>query len=383
MSLPVTGYQPRRLREIRDQLESDVRARWGALGLPASVTTVDLGPSTRLGQILDIVAARLAETEKSQGFSYDAFDSRNAAGVYVDNLLDLTGTARLEAEPSKVVLTLTGTADATLGPAQIVRDSVTQTLWRIPESVTFDGGGSATGVIAFCTEDGPTPATPENITQIVTTSPDWASVTNPAAAILGRDSETDEEALVRRRAEMQVGGSGNASAIGARVRAIPGVNQAAVVENNTEAAIPVDGLSIPGRTLALIVFPAAGNEEQIAETLWRHKPPGADTFGGIAYVVTDQAGQEQVVRFDAPIDRNVQVTVTVEVAPSGYSSAAVQDVIHAYFGGLNIGERPLIAPLACRILQVDGVLDVDITYIGVGDIGPLSRALAHPVEVNP
>ena len=374
MSL-ATGYTPTRLIELRALLEADIRSEWGAIPELADLVT-DLGPSTRLGQILDIVAARLDETSDGLGEAYFAFDARNARGVYADNLADLTGTTREEARPSRVTLDLTGTPSVTLGRQQIVRSTATGTLWRTLDDVTFDGGGNAT-VTAQCTVTGPTAAAIGTITEIITPNPDWLTATNPDIATPGQERELDTDLLIRRRQNLQVGGSANGSAIAARVRLIEGITEAVVVDNDTDHTITEDGFILPFRSMILVAHPLTEPEiqEQVAETLWRNKPPGTQTIGSIEADVTDTAGITQRVRFDEPNAVTVDTNVTYESQDGIDLDAEVADAVVTYLGGLRIGETPRVIALACLILQIPGMIDATITFTHTpAIIGRLSRA---------
>ena len=167
------------------------------------------------------------------------------------------------------------------------------------------------------------------------------SVTNPIDFTLGSDEETDSELRQRRFESVQVAGAGTVKSIQARIRNLPAVSAAFIIENET---FSVDADGRPPKSFELIV--EGGDEQVIGQTLWDHKPAGIETFGAITRTVFDSVGDSHTVNFSRPdiVYIHVQVDYTKNVEetfPNGGENSIKQQI--ADFGNsLNIGTDVIV-----------------------------------------
>lgn len=131
------------------------------------------------------------------------------------------------------------------------------------------------------------------------------AVNNPAAFVLGRLEETDEELRERMAVTTATTSAATKPAIEARVQQISGVSNALITENTGTV---VDGGGRPPKSYEMFVN--GGTDEDIADVLWITKPAGIETFGTIAKVIVDANGDNQTVNFSRFINKSGWVRIT-------------------------------------------------------------------------
>ncbi|NIS15870.1 MAG: phage baseplate protein, partial [candidate division Zixibacteria bacterium] len=119
----------------------------------------------------------------------DATKVSAATGVRLDALMELIGLTRSAAAYSTVTLKLTAIA-ATTVPAGTQYATAAEVIFATDTELVFTGAGQAT-VEATCTVTGPYNAGINEVTVIKTPIYGISACTNDAAAIPGRDRETD------------------------------------------------------------------------------------------------------------------------------------------------------------------------------------------------
>ncbi|ODN41080.1 baseplate J/gp47 family protein [Piscirickettsia litoralis] len=177
---------------------------------------------------------------------------------------------------------------------------------------------------------------PENsLTEIKTPVYGWDSSTNPSAAILGREKESDTEILLRRNSSLKILGSGSVDAISAAVRQLDGVTNAYVFQNTTDQT---DANNLPPHSISAIVL--GGNEQEIAQTIFNEKSGGIPTYGSIELKVTDSNGDTQLSRFSRPTEIPIYIDIIFakedkEAMPADINSAILNAAL-AYGNTLTV-----------------------------------------------
>ena len=206
---------------------------------------------------------------------------------------------------------------------------------------------------------GPIEALSGTLTEIVTPVSGWASVTNAEDADEGRNTETDEELRTRRAQSLQVAGSGTVESIRARLREVTNVEDAFVIENRTDST---DGSGRPSHSFEVVV--AGGLDQDIADTLWEHKPAGIETYGTENINVTDSQGNTQVINFSRATEIYMHVKVTYtkyteETFPSDGESQ-IEDNVLEYGQTHSIGEDVIVQRFFGPIFEVPGIATVTV-----------------------
>jgi len=243
---------------------------------------------------------------------------------------------------SNVNTIVTATADA--GVLTITADTGSYNFEysNLTPSLLTNGG---VGKTLFCnaTATGPLPADVGEVDQIISAVTGLNSVISTTVATLGRNIETDTEYRDRRRSSLAIIGSGTIDSIVDNVSSIDGVSRVTGVENSSEVT---DAEGRPAKTFEIIV--TGGEDQEIAETIWKTKPAGIATYGningGLGIPVKDISNNNQLVEFSRPIERALSVLVKYsiydeEAQPKLIQSsitAAVEDYVATTNPGTNV-----------------------------------------------
>ena len=164
-------------------------------------------------------------------------------------------------------------------------------------------------------------------TLVVLTAPNVniLSVTNPNAFNVGTELETDEEYRLRIKSRQQTTGTATKPSIEASLLQIDGVTAAYVEEN-----ITIFNTTLPPKSYE--AFVTGGDEQNIANDLWRTKPCGISTYGSITRTVVDENGDQQAISFSRPTELFTWVRVTYslnteETFPADGESAMANAVV--------------------------------------------------------
>lgn len=175
-------------------------------------------------------------------------------------------------------------------------------------------------------------------------------------AELGRNVETDAEYRVRRNELLRISGSATLEAIRAHVRTVVGVSQAFVFENT---GLTVDSNGLPPKSVEVVV--SGGEDEDIAQTIFTHKPVGIETFGSETVYVDDSQGFAHAIHFSRPTVRNIFVEMTVQVDLTEFPMDGEEQIRARVIESgqeLLIGEDIYALTFKCIPLEVAGVNDV-------------------------
>lgn len=209
-----------------------------------------------------------------------------------------------------------------------------------------------------------------------------ASVTNPVAAVEGREQETDEELRVRRYESVQVIGAATIQAIVANVRNLEGVTAAFAIQN--KLGVPdVDGR--PSHSFEVVV--EGGDEQLVAETIWKYHPAGIETTGSITRTIVDGDGEEQTVKFSRPtiiyIRMQVDYTKDDEEAFALTGEDGIKQAALSYGNTLGIGKD--VNPqrfFGTIFTSVQGVESLVIRISSSTDLMAWSAYTTSPISIS-
>lgn len=134
----------------------------------------------------------------------------------------------------------------------------------------------------------------------------WDSVVNPVAATTGRLTETDEELRERFRNSKFFQSQNIVEGILDALRNVPGVTDAIVYENDTNAP---DILGVPAHSFLPIVL--GGLPSDIAQAIWENKPTGIPSVGETTVQVADSQGFLHSISYRQPTEIQVYVKMTI------------------------------------------------------------------------
>lgn len=398
------GFNPKTLDDCRADLQQDVRAVIG----PAA----NLAPTSRLGQLIDIQAERLAEVWALGAALADSLNPGGATGVLQDHLAALTGVTRRQPSKTIVVLVLWGSATTVPAGSQVGQpgtSAVFSTLSNVNLLAAFAHPGSgatvsagficavggslfyatkggvtgtatppsgtgtaiADGTVTWrfitassttvgvavgeCTLNGSTEAFAGSCTTILTPVAGWAGVTNPFDGQVGYDLETDTALRVRREAELAPAAQTPFDSIRTAVLKVDGVQTCALFENTSDAV--VDGM--PAHSIEALV--EGGIDADIAKALLKSVPGGIETAGSSSATAVDVEGDVHTLKFSRPTPVAVTVVVSLQKDARTFpvdGAALVSAAINDYISNLLPGRDVYASALSPAIFSVTGVLNV-------------------------
>jgi uncharacterized phage protein gp47/JayE len=257
---------------------------------------------------------------------------------------------------------------------QIVNGSVKDAsgvVWNLPQTVSIPTSGTTT-VTVTCSQTGPVAAAANEINKINTPTFGWLTVTNPAAAVPGVETETDGALRVRQAASVAGPSQTMLAGTYAALVAIDNVQRVAVYENDTNSAAvdpTTNPYGLPAHSITCVV--EGGDAGTIADAILRHKGIGCYTNGDVVETITDAGGYANTIRFMRPTD--VPIYVDIELVPyTGYMATMadeVKDAIVEYLTGFAISADVSVSLLAGVAIGINKDLKnpaFGISYVHIG-----------------
>lgn len=310
-------------QDIMDYLEEQVRLIFG--------NDIYLGDDAQDYQLLSVFAAKLFDVMQLAELNYNNRSPATASGAALDTLVAINGLQRQPATASTATVTLTGTAGAVISGGAVQQVS-TGYLWSLPASVTIGSDGTAEA-LATCQVLGPTVAVPGDLSIIATPTAGWVSVTNAAAADLGRAVETDAELRARQALSVANPSQTIIESLTGGLASVPGVSLVRVYQNDTNET---DANGLPPHSIEAVV--QGGADYDIAYQINLRKDDGVSTNGEESVDVVDTAGQTHTIKFSRPEDTPIYVSINLQKLPGYKGADSIKNAVTAYINALGIGE---------------------------------------------
>lgn len=327
------GVEIETFQEIYDILADGYRAIYG--------NDINLDPDSPDGQRVAIEAQHVLDLQSFGGYLYTQFDPDFAIGQALNMIIKLAGITRRPATRSQVDVTVTTDRALTLPSGYTVEDDLGQKWLTLS---TFSASTGANTVTLFAENFGAVDADPVTVTEPVTVVIGVLSVSNPAAATVGIEEETDEELRIRRNRSLETPQSSSIGRLFTALSNLANVTDLAVYENDTDTT---DSDGIPAHSLFVIV--EGGATDDIVETMAKNKTGGKGMLGTVtgtwSETVIRPDGSEFVfiheMTFDRPTVTSIEVRLnaTRKDASVPVDTALIAEKIAEK--SLNIGENLL------------------------------------------
>lgn len=214
---------------------------------------------------------------------------------------------------------------------------------------------------------------------------------NELDAELGRNLETDLDFRFRREELIRLPGASTFEAMRAALRDtsnVAGLQQVFIFENDT---LVTDANGIPGKAFEVVAL--GGLDQEIAETIFAHKPLGIESYrdpgpNGVTVVVNDSQGNPRDTNFTRATEvlEYVEIDVTANLATFGggdleAGKQLVKDAIAQRGRAQIIGETVYIVQYKCSVVPPPGVAEVgvpgvvDVTDIKIENVFPPSNTV--------
>ena len=318
-----TGIHIPSFAEIRDSLIEDMKGIFG--------NDIYLDEDSMDYQQISIMAKKIYDNNSTAALVYNNRTANTAIGVGLDNLCALVGIKRVKATYSFVQVTITGRAGTKIRNGQ-VSDEDGEYLWNLPANVTIPSSGSIT-VEAQCNVMGQVIAQPNSITKIATPIYGWYTVTNEYASEPGADEETDANLRARFYASTLIPSTSIFDSMIASLKGVQNVDRVKGYENDTNET-SAEGL--PPHSVTFVV--EYGEDEDIADIIYRKKTPGCYTNGTTEVNVMSDEGNITVIRFYRPTYKNIYVKVNITKLANYNASVVdkIKEAVEKYVLGVDI-----------------------------------------------
>lgn len=323
-------------QDIMDYLEEQVRLIFG--------NDIYLGDDAQDYQLLSVFAAKLFDVMQLAELNYNNRSPATASGAALDTLVAINGLQRQPATASTATVTLTGTAGAVISGGAVQQVS-TGYLWSLPASVAIGSDGTAEA-LATCQVLGPTVAVPGDLSIIATPTAGWTSVTNAAAADLGRAVETDAELRARQAQSVANPSQTIIESLQGGLASVPGVSMVKVYQNDTNTT---DANGLPPHSIEAVV--EGGDDYDIAYQINLRKDDGVSTNGTESETVVDTMGQSHTINFSRPTQTPIYVSLTIKPLVGYKGSDSIKAAVAAYINALGIGEDVYAAAIMVAAMQ--------------------------------
>lgn len=257
-----------------------------------------------------------------------------ASGIWLDMLVKIWSLERKPATPTSVNCTITGLAGTEIIAGVSQAADTNGNVYTASSNATIGVDGTAS-VYFHNVVGGAIPCEAGTLTNIITTTSGWDTITNASAGILGDDVENDVELRARFKELVANNASGTLSSLKSAILMLDGVLDCAAGENTGTEAISYGGYTIQPNRYALSVL--GGDNADIAEAIYKKKSAALQN-GNTSVSYTDtNVGQTYTFTIVRPSELKYFFNITLANQadlPSNIDDL-VKDAIYNNFYGLD------------------------------------------------
>lgn len=353
-----TGLDTQTYQELYDELVAAYQAIYGP--------DINTDPDSPDGQRLGIQAKALSDLQQYALGLYNQIDPDFARGEVLNRIIKLAGISRQPAARSSVDVTVTTDRALTLPTDWKVEDDLGQ-IWTTDTAAPVLVLGANT--VTLVSQDfAAVEADPATVTTPVDIVIGVLSVTNPAAATVGRDEETDPELRVRRNRSISSPATSTIGGLFSAIGDLPGVTDLAIYENDTDTLDAT--LSLAAHSIWCVV--ENGTVADIIEAIAKNKTGGTGIKGSVTGTYEETLvkpdGTEYVIAHEMAFDRPTDVPLYVNLTVEGLDGATVDvDAIKAALAALDfsIAQSATASALYAAVYSVGS--DFAATLLEISD----------------
>lgn len=326
---------------------------------------------TPQGQLATSTSALVGQANETFQKLANDVDPAFATGRYQDAIARIYFLNRLPSEPTALQVQCLGGQNVQIPINALIQDDAGN-LYGCTESGTIPSGGSI--ILPFAALlPGPTEVPGE--ATIYQNIPGWDSVTIISGTV-GNNTESDSAFEARRAASVAKNSIGSLPSILGAVLEVPGVLDAYVTENATNAPVTFKGAILAANSLYVAVI--GGLASDVAQAIWSKKAPGCSYNGNTTVVVQDNNPgytppyPAYNVSFEIPPPLAILFAVNIANGPlvPANATALIQQAIISAFAGGDGGARARIGTTIYALRYVAPILAlgswVQIISIQVG-----------------
>lgn len=323
-----TGFSVQEPQEVREE----VAQSWINAFKSDDTPDINTAPETPQGQIIDAETLAITQKDAELAFLANMFNPKTARGIWQDALGEIYFIKRKKAVNSRCYCVLTGLKGTVIEKGSKIQSSADSTYWNLLETVTINGNSSVTALFE-CESEGAVIASPNTLNKIITTVAGWDTVNNSQAATVGTLEESQQAFEKRRYDSVVLNSRGTTSSVYARVLQLNNVVGCYVVDNKTNVNKIIDDYLLKPHSIYVAVI--GGNNQEIAEAIYKSLSAGCDYNGNTTIDVTDENTKAvESVTFMRPIQQNVYIKVNLfnKDLPNDYENLIKNAVINNFYG---------------------------------------------------
>lgn len=178
----------------------------------------------------------------------------------------------------------------------------------------------------------------------------WLGVTNPFSAVVGNNTQTDDELRVFYKRAKLSDGSGSYDNMYSQLTSLDGVKFVTITENK----LGDDTGTLPAHTFAVVIL--GGDEDEIANAIFNNRPIGINDYGDESVTVVDINGNPNIVNFSRPDLIPIRVEISLQTTPLFPANGVtlIKQAIVDYFSNLKVGDDVYYSQLFTPINTVVG-----------------------------
>ncbi|MEX9651839.1 baseplate J/gp47 family protein [Providencia sp. PROV117] len=336
---------------------------------------LNVSMDTPQGQLVTTLAAIITDERNQLIELFNQFDPRYADGQMQDAIGYLYFLQRKQATKSVAELTFNGLSGVTIPTGFQILDEA-GLYWSTTGESRIGTNGLAT-VNASCNTAGMVSAQPNTINRIVINISGLDSVTNNAAAVIGRNAESRQEFELRREQSVAKNAKNmNSSTYGA-VSNINDVIDCYVVDNPSDATIKVGKTNYSLIRNSIAVSVVGGDDNEIAKQILTKAGTGCAFVGNTAVTYEDIENfpympPKYEIKFIRPTHIPVEFTVLFEdknlltFQEKEAVKNAILDEFKAGRGKGQIAKRLIASDYICTVAQstINRLLSIQVSRKG-------------------
>jgi hypothetical protein len=390
IELTSTGLSLQTFEEIHEEI---VDAYVEALELtPVQKARLLADARGTIAQLTRIEAEREALVQDVIAGVYDTI-SLHTTATHLDRSLRLLGMTRTPAINSQLIGTATGTPTAEIPNGSRIQfidadDLAVGSVWATVEGpYTFDGSGEVEIKVEAEDAGDLTPTLGTDWTILDSIGGAWTEFESESQPVVGAAVEADAAAITRAEVEAFSRPQGPLLAIESNVATELGVTFVRAWDNVTDLT---DDDGIPPRAINTVV--EGGEDEEIAQAIYRARPAGARLFGlddgtRVEVVIAEGNGRNITVGYNrvASVDVHIRHTLTTstseESAPVGVVDTVSALVLAKAEELFNVGDDVLPWKLEGAI-YASGIQGIDRAVVEISLNGSAWQTTKIPITIR-
>lgn len=238
---------------------------------------------TPQGQLASSMAAIIADKNNQIAWLVNNLDPTYADGIMQDAIAKIYFLKRKGRVNSFATCHFIGLPGVTIPKGLVVKDA-SNNEWILDEEISILENGAVEGRVVA---NGVYSAKANTITKIHQSIIGLDRVINPQDAIVGTERESRQDFAERFKKSVAINSQGMPASVYANVSKLAGVTDCYVIDNPKGIAVQVGSSRYSIKPHSIYVAVMGGDDQQIAEEIWRYTGNGCDYNGNSTITVTD------------------------------------------------------------------------------------------------